>query len=235
MKKILLFVAVLLSGCARDITVYHHYDIDTPASKARLYIAEPDTSKGGPYQPVLNDPVVQKTWKRYFIKSDKQNADFILKLTEWDNEPKGSDGACFLFSVLSLGIVPSWESYEGLYKHSLTRTQTGKSVSLSDIKEKTRYYVGWLFLPMAFAPKTRITINRNNFSPWVPSILANAIEEAASLVYDTNSRLYQQTPRWTPPAPAKHLPTINAAPVSAPVAAHAPANEPSPEEMDLLW
>ena len=124
MKKLLLFAAVLLSGGMQDITVYHHYDVDPPASKARLYIEKPE----------------------------KPDADFILKLMEWNNEPKWAGGACFMLSAISLGIIPSWESYEGVYKHSLTQMQTGKTVSLSDIKEKTKYYVGWFFLPVAFAP-----------------------------------------------------------------------------------
>ncbi|MBR1777313.1 MAG: hypothetical protein IJ752_01855 [Alphaproteobacteria bacterium] len=173
MKKLLLFAAVLLSGGMQDITVYHHYDVDPPASKARLYIEKPE----------------------------KPDADFILKLMEWNNEPKWAGGACFMLSAISLGIIPSWESYEGVYKHSLTQMQTGKTVSLSDIKEKTKYYVGWFFLPVAFAPKTRRTVDRRKLSPWTLSILANAIKEAASLVYDKNSLLYKQTSRW--PLPVK--------------------------------
>ena len=54
MKKLLLFAVVLLSACARDITVYRHYDIAEPTSKARLYIAEPDNIDRSQYGNVLS-------------------------------------------------------------------------------------------------------------------------------------------------------------------------------------
>lgn len=226
MKKLLLFVVVLLSACARDITVYRHYDIAEPTSKARLHIAEPDNIDRPQYENVLNAPVVQQTWQKYFTKSDRESADFILTQTERDNTPRDWDGGFVFLSILSLGVIPSWESYETTYKHSLTQTQNNKTVFLSDIKERTRYYTGWLLLPAVFSSKNRVIANRNRLSPWTPDVLANAIKEAASLVYDRNSRLYQQLRRWTPPAPVKQE---TAVPVST------PAKEPTPEDMDLLW
>ena len=87
-------------------------------------------------------------------------------------------------------------------------------------------------LPVAFFSDTSAMIP-NDYYLTSSSAMAAAIEEAASLVYDANSPLYQQTPRWTPPAPEKQAPAEKAAPVSAPVVA--PAKEQSPEEMDMLW
>lgn len=227
MKKLfLIFSLLLLSACARDITVYQHYDIAEPTSKARLYIAEPDNIDRSQYGNVLNAPVVQRTWQKYFTKSDRESADFILTQTERDNTPGDWDGGFVFLSILSLGVIPGWESYETTYKHSLTQTQNNKTVFLSDIKERTRYYTGWLLLPAVFSSKTRVIANRNRLSPWTPDVLANAIKEAASLVYDRNSRLYRQSRRWTPPVPVKQE-------IAAPVSA--PAKEPTPEEMDLLW
>ena len=233
MKKLLLLAVALLSGCARDITVYRHYDIVEPVSKARLYIAEPDNIDRSQYGNVLNAPVVQQAWQKFFIKSGRESANFILTQTERDNTPDDWDGGGVLLSVLSLGVIPSWESYETTYKHSLTQTQNNKTVFLTDIKEKTRYYVGWLLLPAVFSSKTRVIANRNRLSPWTPDVLANAIKEAASLVYDRNSRLYRQLRRWTPPAAVEQIPAGNTAPASA--AMPAPVKETNPEDMDLLW
>lgn len=42
MKKLLLFTVVLLSGCARDLTQYPHYNVAEPDEKAKLYIDNSD-------------------------------------------------------------------------------------------------------------------------------------------------------------------------------------------------
>ena len=211
MKKLLLFAVVLLSGCARDITVYQHYDIDTPASKARLYIGKPPNAVERLHQAFLDNPAVQKSWRKYFLPSNEQTADFILTYRGKIDPDNDMNLPSFL-NGFTLGIIPTWGTYTNIYSFSLTQRETGRTIDLSDIKEKVRLYTGWLLLPMAFSSKTSV----GEDSPGAAAVLGNAIEEAASLVYDTNSRLYQQTPRWTPPAPAKQVPTINAAPVSAP-------------------
>lgn len=236
MKKLLLFAVVLLSGCVQDLTVYKHYDVAEPSPKARLYLGKPDDW----YQlnqRVWNDqkwrelkeemkqlPEFQKTYRKYFEDSSEQTADFILKETK-----HREDGAFwpFALSELTLFVLPTWLTNKFDYSFSLTNVKTGAEIPLANVSAKERVYFGWLMMPMLFSKNVS-----TSSVIWIKAYVS-AIEEAASLVYDPNSRLYRQTPRWTPPVPANQAPAVNAAPVSAP--AVAPAKEPSPEDMDMLW
>ena len=233
MKKLLLFAVVLLSACARDITVYQHYNTAVPTSKAKLHIEIPNRytqqTQGEQWwheawAEMKNTPELQKTYSKYFTESFPKNADFILK--EINRQEKKSN--FFVLSLLTIFIVPTWDTYEETYSFSLTNAKTGTEVSLKAVTVKDKVYQGWFLSPMLFSKKTSFMAGNPS-----PRAYAQAIEEAASMVYDVNSPLYKQSSGWTPPVPANPASAVNAAPVSAPVVA--PAKEPSPQDMDLLW
>ena len=217
MKKLLVFAVLLLSGCVSDLTVYKHYDVAEPETKARLHVS-------GSYR---NIDAPQKIWQKYFIKSAEQNADFVLNVHFRIDTDNNIIGYTFL-NAFSLWIIPTWGTYKNAYSFTLTQRETGRTVQLSDITEKVRAYNGWLMIPMAFSSETQSVFNTD--SPGASTILGNAIEEAASIVYDKNSKLYKQPvqKKWGAPV-AEEPAQVQSAPVSAPAA---PA---TPEDMDAIW
>ena len=221
MKKLLVFAVLLLSGCVSDITVYKHYDIAAPETKARLHVT-------GSYR---DTDAPQKIWLKYFIKSDERNADFVLNVDIRIDTDNNIVGWTFL-NVFSLWIIPTWGTYKNAYSFTLTQRETGRTVQLSDITEKVRAYSGWLMLPMAFSSETQSAFNTD--SPGASTILGNAIEEAASIVYNKNSLFYKQPvqKKWAAPVNTVPAATKDETPT---VTTTAPVKEQSPEEMDMLW
>ncbi|MBO4644510.1 MAG: hypothetical protein J5716_07895 [Alphaproteobacteria bacterium] len=226
MKKLLFFAVLLLSGCASDLTKYPHYNVAVPEAKARLFIAKPDNYVTDDwYHEMSASPIVQKAWQKYFIKSDERHADFILKQTQWKDNSSGLAFTASFLTVLSLGIIPCWTKAEQSYSYSLTQTETEKTIFLSDVNTTSRMIGGWLLLPTIFSSDVYFMDDNSSFKA-----TANAIEEAASLVYNENSKLYQKTTqkKWGAPVAEKQA-QVQSAPVSAPVA---PA---TPEDMDAAW
>ncbi|MBO4644509.1 MAG: hypothetical protein J5716_07890 [Alphaproteobacteria bacterium] len=231
MKKILVFAVLLLSGCvsATDLTKYPHYDVIEPTEKARLYIPNENARVSKP---------VQKVMRQYFLTaSSKQAADFIVKGETFQPEMDGI-GAFFL-SGLTFWILPTWSTHENSIPFSLTDVSEGKTISLSNVRVKEREYYGWLLLPLVFASDTYFMVSDAYYFA-----LASAIEEAASLIYNPNSRLYKQEKKWSAPntpvrertveKPRKQKPAPAKDETSA-ITTKPPAKEPSPEEMDMLW
>ena len=224
MRK-LLFAIVLLSGCASDLTKYPHYNVAVPEAKARLYIAKPDNYLDRWYSEMLNSREVQQAWQKYFIKSDERNADFILIQTRREDKMGGWETAWATLSILSVGIIPSWPKSDFVYSFSLTQRETGKTFFLSDVTTTSRLMSGWLLLPMLFSSDVYSMDDHSSYRA-----VANAIEEAASLVYNKNSKIYQKTTQKKWGAPVAEKPAqVQSAPVSAPAA---PA---TPEDMDAAW
>ena len=227
MKKLLVFAVLLLSGCVSDLTKYPHYDVPAPAEKARLYIPNENARDSKP---------VQKVMREYFLPaSSKQNADFIVKLEKSTDRDIGT--TAYFFSALTLWILPTWETEEGRFSFSLTAVDSGRKIDLSDISIKERYYFGWLLSPMLFSSKIYFVVSDAVYFSY-----ASAIEEAASLIYNPNSRLYKQEKKWSAPntpvrdrtveKPQEKAPVPAPAPVPSPVSAPAPA---TPEDLDMLW
>ena len=106
---------------------------------------------------------------------------------------------------------------------------------LSDVHMTLRAYVGWLMIPALFFPNVRYD------NGWeVEPATISALKEAASLIYDKNSNLYQQKKRknWGAPAAKEPEPTAEApeqTETSAPVEKTLPVKQARPEEMDMLW
>lgn len=215
MKKFLVFFLLFLSGCATEIPVSKRYDIQMPQEKASLAIELYPNQIG-------NDPLdfdsVQQTWQKYFAKADVKKADFVLKETSWMKDCSVS-GWTFV-SSLTAAIIPSWGKQKCIYTYSLTRRENGKMIFLSDVKGESRLYVGWLFLPAFLFPD--MIIDGSNTVSRAPAMVS-AIEEAASLVYNKNSRLYQQKARknWGEAA-AEPTPSQSSATAT-------------PEDMDAAW
>ena len=228
MKKLLVFAIVLLSGCVSDLTKYPHYDVPAPAEKARLYIPNGNTRDSKP---------VQKVMQKYFLfASSRQNADFIVNLEK--STDLGIGTTAYFFSALTLWILPTWETEEGRFSFSLTEVDSGRKIDLSDISIKERYYYSWLLSPMLFSSKIYFAASDIIYYSY-----ASAIEEAASLIYNPNSRLYKQEKKWSAPnTPVREKPAekpqekapVPAAPAPTlpPVSAPAPT---TPEDLDMLW
>ena len=223
MKKLLLMAVLLLSGCASDLTKYPRYDVAVPEAKARLYIAKPDNYLDEWHSEMLNFREVRQAWQKYFVKADEHSADFILKLTHWKDKSGGWETAWATLSILSAGIIPSWPLNKQSYSFSLMQRETGKTFFLSDVNTTSRLLGGWLLLPMLFSSDVYFMDDYASYRA-----VANAIEDAASLVYDKNSKIYQTTTqkKWGVPSVS---PAVEKAPASVPV------KEPNPEEMDMLW
>ena len=224
MKKLLIFALLLLSGCASDLTKYPRYNVVVPQAKARLFIAKPDNNyMDNWYQELLNSPIVELVWQKYFIKSDERHADFILKQTEWKDNTSNWGMAWATLSMLSVGIIPSWPKAEYSYSYSLKQTKPEKTIFLSDVNTTSRMLGGWLLLPMLFASDVYFMDDNSSFRA-----TANAIEEAASLVYNKNSRLYQKTTqkKWGAPVAAEPA-AQSGAPTSV--------GQTVPEDMDAAW
>ena len=216
MRK-LLFAIVLLSGCASDLTKYPHYNVAVPQAKARLYVDA--------LPAIQASPIVELAWQKYFIKSDERHADFILKQTEWKDNTSGWGMTWATLSMLSVGIIPSWPKAEYSYSYSLKQMKPEKTIFLSDVNTTSRMLGGWLLLPMLFASDVYFMDDNSSFKA-----MANAIEEAASLVYDKNSKIYQKTTQKKWGAPVAEKPAqVQSAPVSAPAASA------TPEDMDAAW
>ena len=226
MKKLLVFAVLLLSGCVSDLTKYPHYDVPAPAEKARLYIPNENARDSKP---------VKKVMREYFLPaSSKQNADFIVKLEKSTDRDIGT--TAYFFSALTLWILPTWETEEGRFSFSLTAVDSGRKIDLSDISIKERYYFGWLLSPMLFSSKIYFVVSDAVYFSY-----ASAIEEAASLIYNPNSRLYRNEKKWSAPnTPIKEKPAEQPQkqktaekPVSTPAPVQpAPA---TPEDLDMLW
>lgn len=213
MKKLLFFAVLLLSGCVSDLTKYPHYNVPAPAEKARLYIPDEYARDSKP---------VKKVMREYFLPaSSKQNADFIV--THEKTTDLGIGTTAYFFSALTFWILPTWETEEGRLSFSLTEVDSGRKIDLSDVNIKERYYFSWLLSPMLFSSDVYFMDDYASYRA-----VANAIEEAASLVYDKNSKIYQTTTqkKWGVPSVS---PAVEKAPASVPV------KEPNPEEMDMLW
>ena len=225
MKKLLLIAVLLLSGCASDLTKYPRYNVAVPQAKARLFIAKPDNNYMDKwYQEMLNSPIVKMAWQKYFIKSDERHADFILKQTEWKDNTGGWEMTWATLSMLSVGIIPSWPKAKYSYSYSLTQTKPEKTIFLSDVNTTSRMLGGWLLLPMLFASDVYFMDDNSSFNA-----TANAIEEAASLVYNKNSKIYQKTTQKKWSAPVAEPDQSQSAPVSVPAA------PTTPEDMDAAW
>ena len=228
MKKLLVFAVLLLSGCVSDLTKYPHYDVPAPAEKARLYI---------PDEYARDSKTVKKVMREYFLPaSSKQNADFIVKHEKTSDLGIGT--AAYFFSALTLWILPTWETEEGRLSFSLTEVDSGRKIDLSDVNIKERYYFSWLLSPMLFSSKIYFAASDRVYFSY-----ASAIEEAASLIYNPNSRLYRQEKKWLAPnTPVKGKPVEKPqgktpAPAPAPVASpvSAPVAPATPEDLDMLW
>ncbi|MBR1944882.1 MAG: hypothetical protein IJ846_01120 [Alphaproteobacteria bacterium] len=224
MKKLLVFAVLLLSGCVSDLTKYPHYDVPAPAEKARLYI---------PDEYARDSKTVKKVMQKYFLPAfSKQNADFIVKHEKTSDLGIGT--AAYFFSALTLWILPTWETEEGRLSFSLTEVDSGRKIDLSDVNIKERYYFSWLLSPMLFSSKIYFAASDRVYFSY-----ASAIEEAASLIYNPNSRLYQEQKKWLAPnTPVKEKNVEkpqekNPSPASAPAPVQpAPA---TPEDLDMLW
>ncbi|MBO4644511.1 MAG: hypothetical protein J5716_07900 [Alphaproteobacteria bacterium] len=185
MKKLLIFAVILLSGCATEITVAKRYDVQTPREKVSLAI---ETYPGSWGNNPLDFASVQQIRQKYFIESDLKEADFILKETSWQKDC--STGGWAYLTVGTIGIIPTWGKQSCTFSYSLTRRENGETSFLSDVQGQSRLYVGWLLMPAIFFPGVRMD-GANTLSR-APA-MASAIEEAASLIYNPDSRLYQNT------------------------------------------
>ena len=227
MKKLLVFAVLLLSGCVSDLTKYPRYDVPEPAEKAKLYIPNENARDSKP---------VKKAIREYFLPaSSKQTADFIVKLEK--SSDRGIGTTAYLFSALTFWILPTWETEEGRFSFSLTDVNTGRKIDLSDVHIKERYYFSWLLSPMLFSSDIYFAASDTVYFSY-----ASAIEEAASLIYDPNSRLYKQEKKWSAPNTPVRERTVEKPQEKAPVPAPAPAPSPvsaptpaTPEDLDMLW
>ena len=238
MKKLFVFAVLLLSGCVSDLTKYPHYDVPAPAEKARLYIPNENARDSKP---------VKKVMREYFLPaSSKQNADFIVKLEKSTDRDIGT--TAYFFSALTLWILPTWETDESRLSFSLTEVESGRKIDLSDVNIKERYYFSWLLSPMLFSSKIYFAASDAVYFSY-----ASAIEEAASLIYNPNSRLYKQEKKWSAPNTPVRERTVEKmrkrasvsveAPAPAQPAAPAPASVPvapvsasvTSEDLDMLW
>ena len=226
MKRLLVFAVLLLSGCVSDLTKYPHYDVPAPAEKARLYIPNENARDSKP---------VKKVMREYFLPaSSKQNADFIVKLEKSTDRDIGT--TAYFFSALTLWILPTWETEEGRFSFSLTEVDSGRKIDLSDISIKERYYFGWLLSPMLFSSKIYFVVSDAVYFSY-----ASAIEEAASLIYNPNSRLYRKEKKWSAPnTPVREKPAGKPQEkASAPALASEqfPSSEKTtaPQDLDMLW
>ena len=212
MKKLLLFAVVLLSGCAKDLTQYPLYNVAEPDEKARLYIDNND------------EKYVKPALREYFIPSSKQDADFILKFEKEDTKD-GNGGFCLL-SLATLFIVPCWHTPEITYSYSLTDVATEKVVQLSDVHTKIREYFGWLLIPMLISSD----VKKASVKRYQAKAASIAIREAASLIYNPNSRLYKKERKKAVPV----APAVKKTPVPTP-AAPVQQKPVGQEDLDMLW
>ena len=224
MKKLLLFAVLLLSGCSSDLSRYPRYDITEPSEKAKLYI---DVSKERFVD--SQSKIIQRPLQEYFIPASKQDADFVLMLDKRE-EDETNPGLAAL-SIITVGIIPAVDTLDLTDSYTLTDTASGTVVRLSDTHTKIKEYFGWLMTPalffsdIDFVPLTR----------YAEKAVAVAIKEAASLVYNPNSRLYKKERKKTAPVPpaVKKEP----APATTEPAPVAPAVQKpvAPEDLDMLW
>ena len=233
MKKLLLSAIIFLSGCASDLTKYPEYNVTVPETKVRLYIEKMNQYDKDPKE----YPAVQQAWQKYFIKSNERDADFILRETAIDY----SLPAAGYLSILTLGVLPSWCKEYFTYSYSLTRKETNRTFMLSDVHMTLRAYVGWLMIPALFFPNVRYD------NGWeVEPATISALKEAASLIYDRNSKLYQQTKQknWGAPAAKEPEPTAEnpeqtatepETPTPVRKTLSPSVKQTRPEEMDMLW
>ena len=233
MKKLLALSLFLLSGCVSDTTVYKHYSVNAPKAKASLFIEKPDYTDEWKWNQTLSgSPMFQETFSKYFVKSDERHADFILRQTSYKDETGDGTFAWAFFSGFTLGVLPMWGENKITLSYSLTDTKNDRTVQLSDVQTKFRLFFGWLMMPAIIFPGVHFM--DDDFDGRSISV---AVEEAASLVYDSDSKLYQQTKRknWGAPAAKEQAPTAEEPGTSTPVEKTPPVKQTRPEEMDMLW
>ena len=112
---------------------------------------------------------------------------------------------------------------------------------LSDVHMTLRAYVGWLMIPALFSPNVRVD------NGWeVEPATISALKEAASLIYDKKSKIYQQTKQknWGAPAAKEPEPTAEnpeqtatepETPTPVRKTLSPSVKQSRPEEMDMLW
>ena len=247
MRKLLLLSLFFLSGCVSDTTVYKHYSVAASQEKASLFVEKPEyyRDEWEWKHRMSMSPAFQETFRKYFVKSDERNADFILRQTYYKDDTSGGTMTWAFFSGFTLGVIPMWGEGKVILSYSLTDTKKQETIQLSDIPTKGRFFFGWLMMPAILFPGVHFLDDDVEGRAF-----ASAMEEAASLIYNPNSRLYrQEKKRSAPDTPVKKKTTerlqrkvplpasepassTNAMSDAAPVA---PAKTPSPEEMDLLW
>ena len=221
MKKLLLFAVVLLSGCSSVLSKYPRYDVAEPSDKAKLYI---DVSKD--HVADSKSKRVQRAWREYFVPASAPEADFVLTLEK--QEAEADSPGWVLLSFLTAGIIPAVDISHLTYSFSLTDVSSGTVVQLSDIHIKYRNYIGWLMIPALLSSNVRFNSSKEE----VAEIVASAIGEAASLIYNPNSRLYKKERKKAVPV----APAAKKEPVSEPVPAAPVQQKPvDQEDLDMLW
>jgi len=231
MRKFLLSSVVLLSGCVSDTTVYKHYPVAAPTEKASLFVEKPSNYRDDwdwNFKMSMSS-AFQGTFQKYFMKTDERNADFILRQTYYKDNTSGGSMTWAFFSGFTLGILPMWAEGKATLSYSLTDTQNKRTVQLSDVPTKGRFFFGWLMMPAILFPGVHFLDDDVEGRAF-----ASAMEEAASLIYNKNSKLYQipAQKKWGTPIGE---PTQEKAPAQTAVPTPAPAKEPNPEEMDAVW
>lgn len=232
MKKLLLIFLLLLSGCSSDLSRYPHYNVTEPSEKAKLYI---DVSKE--HFVDSQSKIIQQALQEYFIPASKQDADFVLMLEK--REEDETNPLLGALSIITIGIIPAVDTLDLTDSYSLTDTTSGTVVRLSDTHTKIKQYFGWLLTPALFFSDVKLGSLRR----YAEKAVAVAIKEAASLVYNPNSRLYK-APEKRPvlkrgkrETEASEQSSVPAAPATTERAPVAPAVQKpvAPEDLDLLW
>lgn len=186
MKKVLISCLFFLSACVSDSTAYKYYDVPNAEKKARLFIAKPNAYPDQWAAKLKGSPVVQKELRKHFVASDEKSADFVLTQNHYkDNTSSGSLTWAF-FSGLTLGVLPYFGETHLSFSYTLKKTDNGRLIYLSDVDVSARGYFGWLLIPAAVFPGVSVGGNFDDRA------MASAIREAATLVYDKNSKLYQK-------------------------------------------
>ena len=224
MKKWFLIFLLLLSGCSSDLSRYPHYNVTEPPEKAKLYI---DVSKERFVD--SQSKIIQQALQEYFIPVSKQDADFVLMLEK--REEDETNPVLGALSIITVGIIPAVDTLELTHSYSLTDTASGTIVRLSDTHTKVKQYFGWLMTPALLYSD----INCVSLGRYAEKAVAVAIKEAASLVYNPNSRLYKKERKKTapvPPAVKKEPAPVTTEPVPVAPAVQQPV---APEDLDLLW
>ena len=186
MKKVLISCLLFLSACASDSTVYKHYPVPDTNKKARLFIAKSRFYPEQWYKNMLASAAVQKAWQKHFVKSDEASAEFVLTQNDYKDKTGGGTMTWAFFSGFTLGVVPFFGKTPLTYSYTLKRTENQRTVFLSDVNVSARAYFGWLMIPAVVFPDVSFGGSFDDRA------MVSAIEEAASLVYDKKSKLYEK-------------------------------------------